>query len=208
MSRSWNRRKGEPVLWYGRFVEFYLSGGPERSLATAFRTFKARHATGTGPARDFSRSQPPGEWTKQCAAWGWVERARAYDAYQAAQLQKAHADAIKKANEKHLVVVRNHFSKLIKQTDKVDYSGFTDMLVLLKAAKELIHLERMLLGMPLQIEEARRGPIDPMMAQAVQESSAAPVATPKMMAEVYKILDAQGAFADDEGRPDAASRSA
>jgi hypothetical protein len=116
---------------------------------------------------------------------------------------KAHANAVRKANEKHLAVVQNHFGKLIKQTTNIDYSSYVDMGDLLKFAKELINLERMLLGMPLQVEEIRRAPVDPIVERAVKESAASEsCATSANLAEVVKILADVGALGSiDEREP-------
>jgi len=185
----------ESSLWYGRFVRFYLPGGADRSIDKAYRSFRSRQATGVKEAPTVVRGGASGSWNAAARKWSWTARARAYDAHQAVLVQRAHANAIKKANERHLAVVQNHFGKLLKQTQVTDYSGLTDMGDLLKAAKELILLERLLLGMPLTVEETRTAPVDPAAARAVQESVES-TATPEMLAEVFKILDAQGAFAD------------
>jgi hypothetical protein len=204
MSRSWDHRKGEPALWYARFVEFYLTAGEERTLNGAYRAFMVRRQAGTKPARDFSRVRAPGEWKKQCAKWSWVARSHAYDAHQARMIQRAHFNAIKKANEKHLVLVQNHFAKLIRQLAAIDYSTVVNPGKLLDLTERLIMLERLLLGTPLQAEEVRVAPVDPTTIKAVQESTVERIDTPEMMAEVLKILDAQGAFDDDRSTPAAA----
>jgi len=202
MTYTWEQQKGEPTLWYRRFTEFYLTGGEDRTLAGAFRTFKARHANSTRTARDFGRMQPSGDWTKYCAKWSWVSRSQSYDAHQAVLLRKAHANMVKRTNEKHLAVVQSHFAKLIQRTSKLDYGKVNDIGRMLEYAERLIRLERMLLGMPLQVEEVRAAePADPGIARAIQESSTERIDDPEMIAEVLKILDAQGCFADDE--PDA-----
>ncbi len=199
MIREWDRRKGEPSLWYGRFVEFYLGAGEERTLLGAYKTFRARHAVGTGAALNPHILQPSSQWKGQCAAWGWVKRAQAYDAHQAVQAQKARAAVVRKTNEKHLVIVQNNFTKLIKRLQFVDYSEMGAM-ELLRATEKLIHLERLLLGMPLTVEETRLALADPAPALAAQDSADS-LATPEMMAEVFKILDAQGVFEDDPPAP-------
>jgi hypothetical protein len=200
MVEAWEQQPGEPALWFARFTEFYLSAGPDRSLAAAYRTYRARQAIGTKPARDFSRAQPPGEWTRHCTAWRWVERAQAWDARQAILARRAYANAVKKANERHLAIVANQLSKLIRRTAELDFSAIEDMGELLKHTVTLINLERMLYGVPLQVEEVRRAPTDPLVTQAIKQSAAESCATPEMLASVCRILSDVGALGSIEER--------
>lgn len=199
MAEAWEQQPGEPHVFFARFNEFYLTGGENRTVAKAYRAYRAKQAASSGKVGDFSKTPPAGGWVKACADWRWVSRAQAWDAHQAVLTAKAHANAVRKANEKHLAIVQNHFGKLIKQTTSIDYSMYVDMGDLLKFAKELINLERLLLGMPLQVEEVRRAPSDPLITQAIKESaSTASCATPELLAEVCKILAEQGALGSAE----------
>nr|WP_309377908.1 hypothetical protein [Paludisphaera borealis]MDR3618231.1 hypothetical protein [Paludisphaera borealis] len=203
MAHIWEQKKNEPTLWYKRFVELYLTIGDERTLEGAYRVYRTRRANGAQAVRESGQLRPPGDWSMNCAKWSWVSRAQAYDAHQAILLRRAYANTIKRTNEKHLAVIQNHFTKLIQQTQKLDYSKVTDIGQMLQYTKELINIERMLMGMPLQVAEVQAAPqADPAIARAVQESAAERIDNPEMIAEVFKILDAQGCFADDQ--PDAA----
>lgn len=78
--QSWERMAGEPERWFRRFDAFRLLK-PVRSVSAIFQQEeKAKNS-------EKQRRVPPGEWHKQARRWKWEERAAAFDAYQAAELE-------------------------------------------------------------------------------------------------------------------------
>jgi hypothetical protein len=193
---SWDRQvQGESSLWYSRF-QLYLQSGPERSVDGAYRLHISRQQAGSAAVA--LKGRAPGAWFAACSRFFWVSRSAEFDLYQAKLVTRAHAQAVRKAQEKHLAVVQNHFGKLIKQLTLVDYSAVTDPGALLRYTRDLIVLERLLLNLPLQVEEVRRAPTDPLVTQAIKESaSTESCATSANLAEVCRILSDVGALGDD-----------
>ncbi len=78
----WQQQEGEPDVWYGRFVSYYLLAGPDRSLRAACRQWRRHRAASVraGSALPLD-SAPPESWRRAQAHWHWQERAAAWDAY-------------------------------------------------------------------------------------------------------------------------------
>ena len=71
---EWDRRPGEPALWYARFESYRLLG-PGRSISAAFRVATGKdisHRAGASWWRAFRG----GEWQRRAEAWDVVERDR------------------------------------------------------------------------------------------------------------------------------------
>lgn len=66
----WEREKGEPNLWYGRFEIFRLLG-VGRSIDGAYRA--------EGGAKGRKGARATGHWRRAAQRWRWVERAEAWD---------------------------------------------------------------------------------------------------------------------------------
>ncbi len=73
----WDRQDGEPEPAYLHFL-YYCHLGPGRSLLAACRAFAGEHG-GEPPAG--AKMHVPGQWSRECRAWNWVARARAWDAH-------------------------------------------------------------------------------------------------------------------------------
>jgi hypothetical protein len=76
-SLPWERQTehGEPASAFSHFT-YFLNLGPSRSRDAAYRAYlqeQGQEVTGT--------EQAPGRWTRECARWGWVERAGAWDGH-------------------------------------------------------------------------------------------------------------------------------
>jgi hypothetical protein len=68
---AWERKEGEPNLWYQRF-ETFRAMGPTRSLTGAAnreRVQKSQKESGS----------PPGSWRNAAKLWKWHARAEAWD---------------------------------------------------------------------------------------------------------------------------------
>ena len=93
----WDRRPGEPNLWYQRFERFRLAG-PARSIRQVFlaeRAGRQKAPKGATPER------VPSAWDRAAAAWRWAERAEAWDEQQAELRRRAAAEALRAEIERH-----------------------------------------------------------------------------------------------------------
>lgn len=106
--KPWQRQEGESALWFNRFMR-YRELGPKRSLLAAVEQERGqitalkstRHAPSVSKkspsvdkkrqtvtkSRHLAEVPPPktqvsGSWKQASIKWSWVERARAYDAYE------------------------------------------------------------------------------------------------------------------------------
>lgn len=99
--KPWQRQEGESVLWFNRFVR-YRKLGAKRSLQAAVEQEqeqvkalkspkkpvaqrRGRHSV-TLQAVTSTRVQVPGSWKAASVTWRWVERARAWDAWNIDQI--------------------------------------------------------------------------------------------------------------------------
>lgn len=107
--KAWEQMldKGEPDLWYGRFVKF-LRLGTKRSIRSVFlkenKQKQAKTSTNVGP-----------EWCNAAKTWKWDERARAHDEWQRAEEDRIIAEERDK-------VLRSGFAlqhKRIQLLDKI-----------------------------------------------------------------------------------------
>jgi hypothetical protein len=101
--QQWERRPGEPNLWYDRFVT-YLRMGPSRSLLGAVHLEEAQKS----PKK--SSFSVPGAWKDAVERWGWKERAEAYDEYRRKQVFTQG-----NAYDVHRVERLNHYSERLEQ---------------------------------------------------------------------------------------------
>lgn len=77
----WVRQDDEPSRWYGRFRDYYVAVGANRSMMDAYKRWRKAHGL-TKPIK-----ATPKAWTYHSRLWQWKERAEAYDDYMYAQLQ-------------------------------------------------------------------------------------------------------------------------
>lgn len=76
--KPWEQKEGEPDLWYGRFLTYYLPlGRLRRSLEKAYRA--ACEDEGRTPQL---RGNDISKWSAYLKQWNWKERATAWDEYQ------------------------------------------------------------------------------------------------------------------------------
>ncbi len=74
--KPWSRQDGEPLNWYKRFAQFYLSQVGTRSLLAAVNA--ERDAKGKQRSNNVGRT-----WRESFVKWRWKDRAGAYDEQQA-----------------------------------------------------------------------------------------------------------------------------
>ena len=74
--KIWNMQTKEPLLWYERFLGFYLPGvvNNEDSLRSAY--YKFLESTGKGSVNN--KIAVPADWKKAYREWNWQERAKAF----------------------------------------------------------------------------------------------------------------------------------
>ena len=78
---SWERRPGEPNLWFERF-EVYRNLGPGRYLLHAYRLISNRP----------DAHKVPGSWAPAMAKWEWRKRILAWDDAEFLKARQAEAE--------------------------------------------------------------------------------------------------------------------
>lgn len=78
-TQPWARRPNEPTKWFERF-SIYLRLGPERSLHSAYVTFRREHDEKTD-----GRVGVPKSWKRRFDGFEWQARAEAHDNYESEQ---------------------------------------------------------------------------------------------------------------------------
>jgi hypothetical protein len=90
----WDRKAGEKMMWYSRFI-IYRELGPERSLLGTYNVWRnerqRKAATGCGIT-----------WTRAAKTWHWRERAEKWDHYQQVRRMQAEQEEIDVMNKRHL----------------------------------------------------------------------------------------------------------
>ena len=76
--RIFERRGGEPNLWYARFHRFMLQGAG-RSLDQVYREVINDERAAKGRERLHKGARCPAAWRKRAKEFDWWERAEAYD---------------------------------------------------------------------------------------------------------------------------------
>ncbi|MBN2005801.1 MAG: hypothetical protein JXA21_20760 [Anaerolineae bacterium] len=78
MEQHWDRRSGEPMLWFARF-ELYRELGTGRTIEDVWRLNKAQQSVPSTSKRPHNR------WYEVAQEWDWKGRAEAWDEEQIAQ---------------------------------------------------------------------------------------------------------------------------
>jgi hypothetical protein len=142
----WERRPGEPNLWYARFERYRLAGSSRSLLGSVNADRQSRGAAKT-------RSTPQA-WAKNANRWQWRERAEAWDECQRQQARLAHAEAVEEMNRRHLQEAKALQSKAIQRLKSLN-SELLSPADLLRFCIESTKLERTALREPQNIEEQR-----------------------------------------------------
>lgn len=139
----WEQQVGEPDRWFSRF-QTYLDLGPIRSVVQVYRAEKGRDG----------HAQACGRWKLSATRWRWTERARAYDAHQRQERQRANLAALDEAREGHLRIARQIVAKALEFYSTLDPATLTpdQGLRLLEAG---VSLERKCLEEPAVAELQR-----------------------------------------------------
>jgi hypothetical protein len=142
----WEQRPGESSRAFGAFCA-YRDLGPHRSLRAAAEAFYRRSS-----AAVLRQLQT---WS---GAWGWVERAAAWDRHLDAEARQAQEKARREMAERHAQEARGLQAKALERLRglRPEELGPADVLrYFVEAAK----LERLALGEPEAVFEQRYGPV-------------------------------------------------
>jgi len=206
----WDRQPGESDAWYHRFHTHFLLMGAERTLEGAFRPFVAGAQSGHNSGALPPPRRMPGSWRDAARKWRWDERARAYDDDERSRIRKVHFEAVKRANERHQIILRSAFGKALQQSQALDWTTIKSPAVFVPLLGQLIRLEREVLGAPLNIEVTHRNgttgdatDYERATQEASEEADKRFAATPEMFAAVLQVLEAHEV--KPEAGPDAGS---
>lgn len=78
----WEKREGEPNLWYHRFRFYFLPLGPERNMSQAWYSWAlTKYADDKAKLEKIKKRGPTPAilWYKRAAEWDWEVRALAWD---------------------------------------------------------------------------------------------------------------------------------
>jgi len=76
---TWTRMEDEDLIWYERFIRFYLPLGTTRTLFQAYKLMLSIEDPEKLDSIDNKNSNTPAEWSKMADKYHWLERAMAYD---------------------------------------------------------------------------------------------------------------------------------
>ena len=165
---AWEQHDGESSLWFDRLYKFYLPLGPSRSINAAYRCFREQAQPGLNPA---TQLRAPGPWRDAATKNDWAARARSWDEEQRRIERQAHLDAVKKANERHQLIVRSRTNALLRVMSS---PAREEKWMQMSVSEErqwmltLIQTDRLLLSQPISIQEERLAPVDEAASQAGQ----------------------------------------
>lgn len=96
----WEQQKGEPEIWYKRFLQFYLLETEyTSSVVVAYANFVASEVRINDKKRLYSQwlkdKTPPDEWFQKAETYKWEARRKAYHRYQQLELLKAEQEELK-----------------------------------------------------------------------------------------------------------------
>ncbi|HNP70954.1 MAG TPA: hypothetical protein PKK15_07600 [Kouleothrix sp.] len=109
---AYERREGEPDLWYDRFERFRLAG-PARSLLSIYNAERAKEQQ--EPARDI-----PGAWKDAAEAWQWRTRAAAWDAAEQQKRRDAYDAEREEDHEARVTLLKLAHAKLFHAVNALD----------------------------------------------------------------------------------------
>ena len=179
----WDRKAGEPMLWYSRFDEFYREAGPERSLLGAYKAWRAEK--GEIKRKATSASSP---WERAFKQWKWRERAEAWDHYQQVRRMQAEQTEIDAMNKRHLQIAVGLQSAGGRSLQKLAEALKDDPDMRLKDGEirlflsQGIDLERTTRGLPTELIKIM-GMSDEELLKAYRDSRGAPGPVDRSRAE-------------------------
>jgi len=146
-----DRLVGEPLLWYYRFLDYYIPQGSERTIEQAFRLWladqdqaKVRENQQAGKA---SKRRPSIHWYNASKKYEWKRRAEAYD--QALRAEKLAAEEAEKSDwqNKRRQLMTAFFARLAQALQTADFSEITPS-QLTQATRMILDQNRLEYGLP------------------------------------------------------------
>jgi hypothetical protein len=109
----WLQIDEEPILWYRRFMMYYLPLGPNRNLTRAYfkwvETENPKRAAKLKANRAFINTSK--EWSVHARDWKWRTRAEAFDLHCASEvfayIDQARETLMKSANDAATALIEN-----------------------------------------------------------------------------------------------------
>ena len=156
---AWDRRPGEPSLWFSRF-ETFRALGPSRTVDAASLAWTAAAvASGDRSARVRRSQRASRHWYAAADRWDWVARATAYDDHLRDELRHAEEARRFDARQRRLALVESLLDDVGDALAKLDLSELTDVQILEMLPqlrvyfKDLVAMERMEYGEASEITE-------------------------------------------------------
>ena len=114
----WDRREGEPAMWFSRFDELFRPQGPERTLLGAYNAWRVE--ADKGVAKSSAKS-----WEKNCKAWAWRDRAEAWDAAQRERRLVEEETERKKRREERRAILQGIKAKVATKIQSLQVDDLT-----------------------------------------------------------------------------------
>lgn len=148
--QSWDRKEGEPDLWWIRFCRFKALGN-RRSILALFNAERAKEG-------QEKSNQPPGSWRDAAKTWDWRARAAAFDSYEQQQEVQALEDDRKKAREKRQIILDASLAKLAEAIQHLDARKI-NWYTFPSALRAILELNRLEMGelVPTRLEHSGPG---------------------------------------------------
>ena len=156
----WEQQPGESSRAFGAFAA-YRGLGPRRSLRAAAEAFSGQASA--------ARERQFDKWSH---TFRWVERAAAWDRHLDAQARRAQEEAQREMTERHVKEARALQGKALERLRALRPEELAPLEVL-RYLVEAAKLERLALGEPETVSEARYGPV---VLQIVEEIVGRPAA--------------------------------
>ncbi len=206
-SAAWKRQPSEPPKAWSAFAAYRDMPAPERSLDAV-----ARCRSGRQVGRKRAATGRIQAWSRQ---YRWVERAAAWDRHLDSEAQRARIEARIETQKRHEAVLSQVYDRLVAGMKK-KWDGITPI-EQMRILKELIHLQRLVLGEPIGKEESvhRRPPGARDSAGTANTASVQGDSgegryemSPEYLAEVMRILARHGGLSDLEDKEQSDARDA
>lgn len=107
----WDRRPGEPGLWWGRFL-LYRDLGPKRAIRETYQ--RDREARGRRRSEQIS-----GAWYRAAVQWEWKKRADAWDVAERERLEEEREALRLEDRAARIEILKAARFKLVQALDKL-----------------------------------------------------------------------------------------
>lgn len=150
----WERQSGEPNRWYGRFINYYVPLGADRSFEQAFRNWYKDQPSKANQSNSRRKVRPSVTWYDQARTWNWKERAEAWDRDQARKRAVAEDKEKEDWQAKRRQLMTGYFAKLAQGLSSLDKLGEGASLgAITQAVKMILDQNRLEYGLPTEISK-------------------------------------------------------